>query len=354
VGIWYSTLEAVRRSLEVNHSSRADRLIKSKIDAASFGVESLTHRRFYPELKTVTFDYPNFQYSPSWRLWLGSNELVTRDDLVLRSGAIVIDDADILLRRSDGKDEPPYTHIELDLDSDASFGQGSTWQEDIQVTGHFGYKYDWTEAGELAGAINASVTTVDIAPVDGSLGVEVGSLLMIGDERMVTVDRRSLDTTINTAGTLDANMGDTLLAVTDGTAFAVDETILVDSERMLIADIAGNNLIVERAYDGTVLADHLSGVDIYALRRFTVQRGALGTTAASHNSGDSVSVFVYPGLVEELATGEAIVLLAQSTGAFAANRGAGESSSDPAGEGLPDLRDRCYTAHGRKLRVSAI
>lgn len=354
MGIWYSTLEKVRLSLEVNHTARADRLIRAKIDAASFGVESLTHRRFYPELKTVKFDYPNYQYSPTWRLWLGDNELVTRDDLVLRSGSVTIDNSDVLLRRSDGKNEPPYTHIELDLDSDAAFGQGSTWQEDIQVTGHFGYKYDWRASGQLAGAINNSVTTVDIAPSDGYLGVEVGSLLMVGTERMVTVDRRSIDTTINTAGTLDANMGDTLLAVTDGTAFAVDETILVDSERMLITDIAGNNLIVERAFDGTVLADHLSGVDIYALRRFTVQRGALGTVAASHSSGDSVSVFVYPGLVEELATGEAIVLLAQSTGAFAANRGAGESGSDPAGEGLPDLRDRCYTAHGRKLRVSAI
>lgn len=354
MGIWYSTQEKVRLSLEVSHSARADRLIKSKIDAASFGVENLTHRRFYPELKTVRFDYPNYQYSPTWRLWLGDNELATRDDLVLRSGAVTIDDADILLRRSDGKDEPPYTHIELDLDSDAAFGQGSTFQQDIQVTGHFGYKYDWSTAGQLAANINDSVTTVDISPVNGYLGVEVGSLLLIGDECMVTVDRRSLDTTINTAGTLDANMGDTLLAVTDGTAFAVDEVILIDSERMLIRDIAGNNLIVDRAFDGTVLADHLSGVDIYALRRFTVQRGMLGTTAEAHTSGDSISVFVYPGLVEELATAEAIVMLEQATGAYASTRGSGESSSNPSGEALPDLRERCYVAHGRKLRVSAI
>lgn len=333
---------------------RADRLIKSKIDAASFGVESLTHRRFYPELKTIRFDYPNYQYNPSWRLSLGDNELITKDGLILQSGAVTIANANVLLRRADGKDEPPYTYLELDMDSDESFGQGSTWQEDISVTGLFGYKYDWSTAGQLAANINDSVTTVDISPVNGFLGVEVGSLLRIGDEYMTTVDRRSIDTTVDTAGTLDANPGDKLLAVTDGTAFAIDEVILIDAERMRIVDIAGNNLIVDRAYDGTVLDDHLSGLNVFALRRFTVQRGVLGTDAAAHTSGDSASVFVYPGLVDELATAEAIVMLEQATGAYAATRGSGESGSNPAGEALPDLRDRCYTAHGRKLRLSAI
>lgn len=355
MGIWYSTQEKVRLSLEVSHSARADRLIKSKIDAASFGVESLTHRRFYPELKTVRYDYPNRQYNPPWRLSLGDNELVTKDSLILRSGSVIIDNADVLLRRADGKDEPPYTFLELDTDSNATFGEGSTWQQDIQITGLFGYKYDWRDAsGELAAGIDASVTTVDINPINGYLGVETGSLLRVGTEQMITVDRRSIDTTVDTAGTLDANMGDTLLAVTNGAAFAIDEIILVDAERLRIVDIAGNNLIVERAFDGTVLADHLSGASIFALRRFTVQRGVLGSTAAAHNSGDDASVFVYPGLVEELATAEAIVMLEQATGAYAATRGSGESGSNPSGEALPDLRDRCYVAHGRKLRVSAI
>lgn len=354
MGIWYSTRERVKRSLEVNHSSRADRLIDPKIDAASFSVENQMHRRFYPELRTVKYDYPNYQYAPTWRLWLGDNELATKEGLILQSGSVTIDNNDILLRRSDGKGEPPYTFIELNIDTDAAFGQGSTFQQDISVTGLFGYKYDWRVSGELSANIDDSVTTVDITPVNGYLGVETGSLLMIGSERMVTVDRRSVDTTVDTAGTLTSNKGDTLLAVSDGSLFALEEIISVDAERMRVADIVGNNLIVERAFDGTVLDDHASGVSIFAQRRFTVQRGMLGSTAESHTAGDDVSVFVYPGLIDELATAEAIVMLEQATGAYAATRGAGESGKTASGEGLPELQQRAWTAHARKSRLSAI
>lgn len=351
---WYTTLEKVKASLEVNHTSRADRLIFPKIRAASLSVEGQTHRRFYPELRTFRYDYPNYQYTPSWQIWLGENELISSEGLIVRSGSVTLDNADILLRRSDGKDEPPYTFLQLDLDSDAAFGHGATWQQDISITGLTGYQDKSEVGGELAAGINASVTTVDINPVSGYMSVETGSLLKVGTERMITTNRRSIDTTIDLTANVTDHASVSSIPVTSGSAFAVNEVILINSERMQITDIANNNLIVERMFDGTVLGSHTSGDAVFALRRFTVERGVLGTTAAAHNSGDDVSVFLYPGLVEELATAEAIVMLEQATGAYAASRGANGDTRSQSGKGLPDIRDQCITAHGRVSRISAI
>lgn len=351
---WYTTREKVKDSLEVTHTVKADRLIDPKIRAASLSVEHQLHRRFYPELRTQRFDWPNYDYAPSWRLYLGDNELITKTDMVFRSGSVTIDNNNILLRRGDGKDEPPYTFVELDLDSSAAFGQGTTWQQDIQITGLFGYRNDTEIGGELSAGINSSVTTMDVAPVNGYLNVGVGSLVLIGSERVITTNRQMIDTTQDLTGNVSDSTGVTTVPVTSGSAFAVDEVILVGAERMRIIDIASNNLIVERAYDGTVLESHLSGASVFASRRFTIQRAALGTTAAAHSSGDDLSVFLYPGLVEELATAETIVMLEGATGAYASARGSGESGRTAKGVGLPDLRARAWEAYARKARIGAI
>lgn len=354
MGVWYSTRESVKASLEVNTTSYADPLIDRKLEGASRSVEAQTHRRFYPELKTVTFDYPTYQYSPTWRLWLDGNEVITTDGLILQSGGTVIDNADILLRRSDGKDEPPYTHLELLTSSSAAFGGGSTQQQDIQLTALFGYQYEWLAGGELSAGIDSSVTIVDMIPLNSYFDVGVGSLIMVGTERMLVTNRRLLDTTQNLQSTMDSSKSDTIVAVTDGTTFAPDEIIMIDAERMRIVDIAGNNLVVERAFDGTVLSAHSLNADIYSMRRFIVQRGALGSTAAAHSSGDDVSVFQYPGLVEELTNAETIVMLEQASGAYASTVGSGDSARESPGIGLPEIQSRCWNAHARKSRIGAI
>lgn len=351
---WYTTEEKVRDSLEIAHTPRVRRLIAPKIRAATLSVENQTHRRFYPEIRVVKYDYPNFQYAPTWRLWLGDNELITKTGLVVQSGATTIDNDDLLLRRGDGKEEPPFTFIELLQSSSAAFGHGTIWQQDITITGLYGYRNDTELGGELVAGINSSVTTVDIKPLDGYMSVETGSLLLIGSERMITRNRQSLDTTVDTTASLDDHANVTTVPVTDGTNFAINEVITIDSERMQIIDITGNNLTVERQFDGTVLQTHSSGASIFAPRRFTVERGVLGTTAAAHSLGDDVSVFLYPGLIEELATAEAIVMLEQATGAYAATRGSGESAREVSGTGLPDLRARTWEAHARKSRIGAI
>lgn len=344
----------MKASLEVHTTSYADPLIDRKLDAASRSVEAQTHRRFYPELKTVKFDYPAYQYAPTWRLWLGDNEIITKDGMILQSGGVTIDNDDILLRRSDGKNEPPFTHLELNTSSAAALSAGATSQEATLLTALFGYQYEWQSGGELSAGIDASVTIVDMIPLNSYFDVGVGSLIMVGTERMLVTNRRLLDTTQNLQSTMDASKADTIVDVTDGTTFAPDEIIMIDAERMRIVDIAGNNLIVQRAFDGTNLQTHSASADVYSMRRFTVQRGALGSTAAAHNSGDDVSVFQFPGLVEELTNAETIVMLEQSAGAYASTVGSGDSGRDSVGKGLPEIQARCWQAHARKSRIGAI
>src|SRR5690606_34488219 len=131
-------------------------------------------------------------------------------------------------------------------------------------------------------------------------------LIKLGTEHMVVTGRSMLDTGQNIGADLDASNSAVTVAVTDGTAFSAGETLLIGSERMLIVDVAGNNLIVKRAWDGSVLAAHTSGADIYASRTLTVERGALGTTAATHLDNAAVSRHVVPGAVRALAVAEAL------------------------------------------------
>lgn len=357
MGIWYATREQIARSLEIMHTAKANALIDRKLEAASRAVEGLLRRRFYPERRTVRIDYPNYQYAPAWQVWFDStNELISLSTLSV--GGVSIDGADnmLLLRRGDDLAEPPYSSIELDLSSNVVFAAGLTPQQSIVVTGLFG----WNDTdssyvdGELEGAINASVTSVVLIPSSGNYNVGVGSILLMGTERMVIRDRRMSDTTINTTSTLDDLQSSQTLGVGSGSAFAVGETILVEAERMYITDIAGNNLIVERAYDGTALAEHASGLDVYALRTFTVQRGALGSTAATHSDADTFAVHRFPGLVNELCEAECLNMIEQSSSAYARVIGGGESAKESGGSGLNDIRVLACQTYGSQIRAGAI
>ena len=64
--------------------------------------------------------------------------------------------------------------------------------------------------------------------------------------------------TLQAPGLTDRANAETV-PVTNGAAIAVGETILIDAERMLTVDIAGNNLIVKRGFDGSTLAELVLG-----------------------------------------------------------------------------------------------
>ena len=69
---------------------------------------------------------------------------------------------------------------------------------------------------------------------------------------------------INDAGGISTT--DTTVGVTAGTDFAIGMTILIESEQMLVTDIAANNLTVARALNGTTGATHADATDVFILR----------------------------------------------------------------------------------------
>lgn len=353
-GIWYATREQVTASLEIFSVARAYPIIDAKIAAASISVEGRLHRRFYPEVRTIKADWPNYSLSPSWDFNLWDNEIISLVALV--SGGVSINIADAILRRADEKVEPPYSMLQINLASNAAFSAGMTFQQSLQITALTGYNDTDVSipSAALGGNINSAVTALVLNPVAGVYDVGVGSIVLIGTERLVLTRRSMSDTTVNTAGTLAAQQNAVSLSVTDGTNFAVDETILVESERMRIVDIAGNVLTVNRAWDGSILATHASGLDVYALRTFTARRGALGSVAAAHTAADSVYAHAFPPLVNELCIAETVTLLEQNAGGYARVIGSGASARETKGEGLADIREQATIAYGRKGRIGVI
>jgi len=348
---WYATREQVHRALDVAETARADWQIDRALAGAVESVHGLLHRVFYPQLETRYFDWPNRQYARAWRIWLEQDELIEVTSIVNGDSGVLGPTEYLLEPVNDG---PPFTRLEINLASSAGFSPGaSSHQRSIAVLGLYGGAPN-TEApaGATAEALDASETGVDVT--DGSL-IGVGDLVRVDTERMVVTGRTWLDTgqNLGAPGLTDLSNG-VAVNVTDGTAFHAGEQLLVDAERMLIQDVAGNVLAVKRAYRGSVLAAHTAGADLFVDRSLTVERGALGTTAATHLTAAPVVRWVPPALVNNLALAETMVTFEQEKAAYARTVGSGETEREASGRGLAAIRDLAYTRHGRQARLSAI
>lgn len=349
----YTTRERVKTAVDLKWSARIDPQIDDAIEAASDAIDGDMHRVFYPEITTRYFPWPNFQYAYPWVLWLDNKELadITANVPVVTTGGTLIPASACNFEPINSG--PPFTYLELRRDMNYGFGVGPTPQRDIAITGTFGYWTRTASAGALAVAM--SDTTGTSATLTNGAVVGIGDNMLVGSERMLVTDKTMVDTgqAQQGLGCSTAKASDNLLAVTDGTKFSPYEVLLLGSERMQVVDVAGNTLTVRRAWDGSVLATH-AGAEIYAQRLLTVTRGALGTTAATHLIGSSVSVGLVPGLIRQLATAYALVDVAQQSGAYAQSQGEGATQVTKIGQGIPALRDEAYQAFGRKSRKRVI
>jgi hypothetical protein len=349
MGIWYATREAVKLALDVKETARADAEVDAALDASTNAVHGLTHRRFYPWTGTRYFDWPSRRYATAWRLWLDSNELASASAVI--AGGVEIAASDYFLRRADDLDEAPYDSIEIDLESSAAFSAAGTYQRAIAITGvYIGCPVDEVPAGALAEALDATETSVDVTD---SAVVGVGHILRCESERMLVTGRRWLTTAQTLQTPLTANLNNVTVAVTTGSAYQPGEVLLLDSERMYVVDVAGNNLTVKRAWDGSILAAH-TGSTIYASRTLVVERGVLGTTAATHADATALVRFRPPGLVTEYATAHALNTLLQHRSGYARTVGSGDNEREMGGRGLRAIREDLDRAYTRKARVAAV
>lgn len=348
--VCYVTREEVADAMDVKLSARNSLQIDISIEAGSEAVEGKTHRHFYPLITTKYVDWPNYQSTAPWKIYLDAAELADVTTIVptVTSGGNLIDPTTIFW--GSPRYAPPYTYLELNRASSSNFGQGDTPQRDVAITGIFGHKNQTTPAGALGLAM--ADTTSTTAQVTNSAAVGVGDNVLVDSERLLVMDRAMVSTgQTQASGLTTAQASDVSLTPSGGT-FYVGETLLLDSERVLITDI-GATLTVIRGWHGTVLAAH-TGATIYAPRLLTVERGALGTTAATHLIGAIANRAVYPGLVKQMSLAEALVDMRQRPAGWAVVQGANQAKVANIGAGLPDLRDRCYTSFGRKARTRAV
>lgn len=337
----YCTREQVKAALGSVETARDNRLVDRHIRAGADAVERLTLRKFTPTLATRSLDWaPELDTPMSWRLWLDENEMAGPPTAVV-SGGQTLDIASVFARPDTG---PPFDHLEVDRSSSAVWLSGATAQRSVLVTGPFGScALDDVAASTLAAGINASVTACTIA---GSWEIGVGSLLLVGTERM-WVTNRSMVTTGQTLLTpMDAQQSSTAVAVTTGSAFVEDEVIMLGNEKMRVDEITGNTLRVKRMWDGTALSSH-NGDTIYAARSLTIERGSNGTTAASHSTSDVVWVFRPPDLINKFNIAYAEVGMLDEPSGYARTVGSGDNEREAAGRRLVDLEKKVRAGYYR-------
>lgn len=349
MGIWYTTREDVKSAQDFKETARNNAQLDRAIEAASRSVEALTHRKFYPQIDTRYFDWPNAGSGTSYRLWLDEDELVSVSSLVAAGVTIAASDYNL----EPANDGPPYTYVDLIRSSSATFGGAETFQRAIAIAGTYAGTEPVVEATTLLnGAINSSVATLD---VDDSSLVGVGSLLKIDSEYVQVIAKTMKDTTQDASAlTEEMNSVSFTVAPGGGATLAVDELILIDSERMRIVDIAGDTITVLRAEDGSTLAAHNASSSIYAARTCAVLRARCGTTAASHLDNAPISRLVFPALISELTAAEALNIMAQRSSGYARTVGAGDNEREAGGRGIKALREDVYYAHGRVCRMGAV
>jgi len=350
--VCYVTREQVARAPDFKFTARLNDAVDRAIESASDNVDGFLNRRFFTAIETNKWDWPNWQYTYPWRLWLDEHELADTPTLVTTGSLgtpITIPSSSYTLWPYSG---PPYRRLELRLDRPAFFGGGPTPQQDISITGPFGYWLRTKSAGVLAVAMNDTVT--GLATVSNGSLVGVGDQLIVGSERMLVQEKATVTTTqTNLAGLTTDSVADAAVTVTDGTKVSLGEVLLIDSERLFVYDITGNVLLVKRGWDGTILATHNLGTTLFAYRVLTVTRGDFGTTAATHSQNAAASVSLVPPQIRDLALAEAVVQVTNEPGAYASMQG-GEGAVSGLGASLADKWEEAEANYGRKTRKYAI
>ena len=344
---WYCTREQVKAATETVETARNNARVDIACEAATEAVHQLCRRTFYPWIGTQYFDWPAPTDPSPYRVWTGDLLSVT----TLVAGGTTISSGNYFLYPPNAsRFSEPYRWIELDKADLPSWETGDTEQRNIAVTGTWGYTSDTVTAGATAEELDASETGVDIS--DSSL-IGIGDVILVGAEYMVVTGRSLLTSSQTVQTPMTASSANTVCAVTTGSAFHAGEMITLDSERMMVEDVAGNTLIVRRAADGTALATH-TGSTIYAPRTLTVVRGALGSTAAAHVTSSAITRHRVPSLVNRLAVAEAVNILLSEESGWARTPGEGVSARPASGAGLPDLRNAVLIRYGLQAQQGAV
>lgn len=342
--VWYVTRDEVKAASDTKGTARANTKIDRVIESSSRQAEAILHRRFYPEIATRYFAWPDDRFNPD-DLWLDDSELISATS-VTTSGGLLATSAYSLEPSGLG---PPFNRVSVLRSAGSSFG-GGYGQRDIAIAGTYGYRIDETAGPAAVGTVLVTDNTITVGPGAPS----TGALIRLDSERLIVLSRSSVTTGQALTALLDIKANATMASVADGTQFAVGEQLLIDAEYVRVVDIAGNNLIVQRAVDGSALAAHQIGAVLYAPRRLTVARSVLGTTAAGHAGGSVVQVFNFPAPLKVFVMALTLDTLEQESVTYARTTGSGNTIRDTGGRGIEVARRNAITALGRFNRTAAV
>ncbi|HEY6494946.1 MAG TPA: hypothetical protein VIZ43_16855, partial [Trebonia sp.] len=348
------------------------------LTSAASNIDGQMKRVFYPFDGPRFFDWPNQggsgggQYADPWRLWFDQNDMVCMTAFV--TGGVSIPLNTVFLEPVNSG--PPYTYMELDRSSNAAFGGNSqTPQHSLVPSGTWGYGADADQVAALAADVSSGTATVVLS--DGSQA-GVGDLLILGygrgpapfpsalgyagaiqpylGERVLVTAKAAADTGLAQSGSGCTTEVDSDQALTwTGTGgLNTGEVVVLDQEQMLVEQVIGTTATVRRAWNGTTLAAHTTGAEIFACRSLTVWRAQLGTAPSSYTTGAAVHKHRVPSLIRDLSIAEAVNQVLQEGSGYARTVGSGESEHPAPGMSLADKWDEARTRHGRKARTRAV
>ena len=196
----------------------------------------------------------------------------------------------------------PYSMLEVDPDA-ANLSEWSQEADSIVIPARWGL-YEETEAtgATLGAAQSNSETTLQVS--DGSK-LSPGAVVLIGSEQELIT---GYSTPVTAVTTLNGTIDDTqeTIVLTNGALVNIGEIIRCGVEQKRILDIATHTLYVQRHWNKTLGASHSTGASVDVYRKFTVERGVNGTTAAAHDNATAVSRYLVPAdvlfLCKEIAT----------------------------------------------------
>lgn len=331
--------------------SLLDASVDLAIDSASRQIDDATHTWFIPRIETRKYD-------ARWPVIIGQR--ITFDAYVLSISAFTDEGDNVtpvastdyrLLPENDG---PPYYAAEILTDvGGADFkADPNTPQQSFRVTGSWGAFSATVAATELSAAItDAADTTFD---VKDSSKVDVGDTVLIGSEQAFVSERTMIDLAVNTAGALTAELTDTTLPLGDpADDLVAGEIIRINSEQMLVESVnSATSVVVQRAVNGSILAAHSNGDDIYVARRLTAVRGVNGTTAATALDDATITKYAPPIDVRQLATAIAVAEFKQGQAGWGREVGRGDLTREFTGNAIAKLRKRVIRAHRRNVMAS--
>lgn len=347
VPIWYASFTEVKRAADIPSSALYDARLIEAMDEGKDAVTGLCQRSFEPEIKTVQFPWPQDWTQDSRMLRLGKHHLISLTTVVDGDGSTLNNSNLRLIKEGSASDAPPYSAV---MNRNGWVSNMDFPDLSVTITGLYGYDLNERDAANTTGTLSG--TTVDI---DNSSGIDIGALIRIAAERLVVLGKGWILSSNSAPVTLDAEESSDRFTVTSGGAFNVGESVTIESEEMLITKIVGNQLIVQRATNGSAIAAHTAVTAVYVDRRLSVERAVLGTTATNTTAPADVMVHQFPGLVRQLHKAEVLNIIQQDAAAYGSRSGSGQGEIPMSERALERLRERTLSAHGyRPVRGGAI